>query len=339
MADVRDKVVTVVRTTTTNNTSSDERLPPLAGADAAGGSRSGSPTPPGASSSAAGGGDITVLPGRLDELSPEQRERVLGWLLERLHVFSAQRGLGLGPLGLGGQGGGGGAGDGGGGGRGGADASASGVTLPPIPSFNRRQYATGLSHGPLSQSSPAPLSAGGMGSALAGEWGPGSPGGSRLGRLPTREQDGSAGGMGGPQGLGATSGAAAAAAGAGGGLDGVSSLGGLGYGLGYGGVGVSSSVMAGMSPGPGVPGYSVSTGDVMPGGGMLGGAGVIGGGTGGGAGGAVVDEALAKVLSEVRPWGKRSEQQPLTTTKHSGTFLRKGNGPSNNTGSRGSLKV
>ncbi|KAG2430972.1 hypothetical protein HYH02_013505 [Chlamydomonas schloesseri] len=363
MADVRDKVVTVVRTTTTTAAAADDsggRLPPVAGAE--GSSRAGSPTqPPGgaASSSVAagggGGGDITVLPGRLDELSAEQRERVLAWLLERLHVFSAQRGLGLGPLGLGGQGGGGGgagAGDGGAGGRGGMEASASGVTLPPIPSFNRRQYATGLSHGPLSQSSPAPMSAGGMGASLAGEWGPGSPGGgmpgSRLGRLPTREQEGSAGGMGGPQGLGATSAASLSA----GGLEAAASLGGLGYGLGYGG-GVSSSLMAGMSPGPGVPGYSVSTGDVLPGGGMLGGAGVIGGGAGGGGlmlggggtggsgagGGAPVDEALAKVLSEVRPWGKRSEQQPLTTTKHSGTFLRKGNGPSNNTGSRGSLKV
>ncbi|KAG2424476.1 hypothetical protein HXX76_014528 [Chlamydomonas incerta] len=347
MADVRDKVVTVVRTTTTA-AAADDRLPPLAGAssgqEGAGGSRSGSPPPPGvgaaSSSAGGGGGDITVLPGRLEELSAEQRERVLGWLLERLHVFSAQRGLGLGPLGLGGQaGGGGGGGDGGAGGRGGAEASASGVTLPPIPSFNRRQYATAHSHGPLSQSSPAPLSAGGMGAALAGEWGPGSPGGgggmpgSRMGRLPTRELEGSAGGLGGPQGLGATSASAAA------GLEGVSSLGGLGYGLGYGGVGVSSAVMAGMSPGPGVPGYSVSAGDVLQGGGMLGGTGVIGG-SGGGAGGGAVDEALAKVLSEVRPWGKRSEQQPLTNTKHSGTFLRKGNGPSNNnTGSRGSLKV
>ncbi|GFR49769.1 hypothetical protein Agub_g11933, partial [Astrephomene gubernaculifera] len=159
VADVRDKVVTVVR---------EERVQPQEGA--AGGGQQ----PPGA--------DITaVLPGRLEELSLEQRERVLAWMLERLHVYTVNRGLtgpgvGLG-LALGEQFSAGGALGGSGlasaasarGGGSGGEASSSGVILPPIPSFNRRQYAHG--HGPLSQSTPQPMSAGSMGLALAGEWG------------------------------------------------------------------------------------------------------------------------------------------------------------------------
>ena len=38
-----------------------------------------------------------------------------------------------------------------------------------------------------------------------------------------------------------------------------------------------------------------------------------------------VDELLAKVMSDVRPWGKRSEGMPLSIAKSS-VFLRKGNG-------------
>ncbi len=99
---------------------------------------------------------------------------MLVWLLERLQAFTASRGLPA-PPGLG-QGSaqdvaaqpsmlprGGTAGTSGG--------EASGVTLPPIPSFNRRQYAA---HAPLS-------SAGAAGLASSGEWGgavvPGSRGG------------------------------------------------------------------------------------------------------------------------------------------------------------------
>ncbi|GLC46586.1 hypothetical protein PLESTB_001618000 [Pleodorina starrii] len=332
IADVREKVVTVVR---------EERLLPPA-AEGSGGSAGG------------GGGavaDITVLPGRLEELSLEQRERVLAWLLERLHVYTVNRGLtgpGLG-LGLGsepfaaaaagivgslGAGGGiGGIGSVSGGssaaaaaaaaaaaqaaaaaGRGG-EASSSGVTLPPIPSFNRRQYAV-HAHGPLSQSAPMPLSAGTMGLAAAGEWGPGGGGGGLVGaggsvggglglglvgvprnvRGPTRDVDGigHGGGQGGLVSVSASGGSLEAA----------------GYASGGSGVGM-------------VGAYSASAGDVMS---QQPQAAAAAAGYLAGGGSSDVDEALAKVLSDVRPWGKRSQEQPLTTTKHAGTFLRRGQG-------------
>ncbi|KAG2488088.1 hypothetical protein HYH03_013391 [Edaphochlamys debaryana] len=330
VADVREKVVTVVR---------EERLP--------GGSGPRPPSPEGSSAAAgaagAGGGavaDITVLPGRLDELSLEQRERVLAWLLERLHVYSVNRGLagpGIGPLGgvpglADGPGG-----AAGPGGRGGADASSSGVTLPPIPSFNRRQYA-GHPQGPLS------TSAGNMGQALAGEWGPsagvgvgvggasglGSPGASRMGRLSTREGGDPSGLSALSLGPGAPSASAVAQAGpsqaqaqaqaqASGGVTG--------------GLEAAASSLGYVVNLPVGAGYSISADNVGAGMGMGGllPTGVIGGAGYGGAGD--VDEALAKVLSEVRPWGKRSTEQPLSVSKHnSQTYLKRGTG-------RGPVKV
>ncbi|EFJ51363.1 hypothetical protein VOLCADRAFT_103408 [Volvox carteri f. nagariensis] len=311
MADVREKVVTVVR---------EERvLAPEGSSDSAGGG----------SGSGGGGGpqsvaDITVLPGRLEELSLEQRERVLAWLLERLHVYTVNRGL-TGPgLGLGfasepfaaaaagiaaaGSGLVGAVPAGAGGassaaaaaaavvaGRGGGEASSTGVTLPPIPSFNRRQYAS-HAHGPLSQSSPMPLSAGAIGMAVAGEWGPGSGsvggGGlaaARLPRAPTRELD-----VTGVQGAGLVS---------------MSAIGGILE-------AATSSVVGGGLVAGGA--FSTSANDVIHQ--QTGSVGVFG------PGGTDVDEALAKVLSEVRPWGKRAQEQALTTTKHTGTFLRRGQG-------------
>lgn len=37
------------------------------------------------------GDDVSVIPGSLEDLGPEQRERVLGHLLERLQVFTKVR--------------------------------------------------------------------------------------------------------------------------------------------------------------------------------------------------------------------------------------------------------
>ena len=42
-------------------------------------------------SSAAGASELVMLPGRLEELSLEQRERALGYLLERMHSFTSTK--------------------------------------------------------------------------------------------------------------------------------------------------------------------------------------------------------------------------------------------------------
>ncbi len=52
------------------------------------------PDSPGYYDEGGGGGlgdDVSVIPGSLEDLGPEQRERVLGHLLERLQVFTKVR--------------------------------------------------------------------------------------------------------------------------------------------------------------------------------------------------------------------------------------------------------
>jgi len=75
--------------------------------------------------------DIAVLPGRLDELTLEQRERVLAHLLERLHMQAAATTAGqIAPNNTS------------------AASSSPGVVLPPIPKYARRNNATTI---PISQ--------------------------------------------------------------------------------------------------------------------------------------------------------------------------------------------
>ncbi|KXZ48884.1 hypothetical protein GPECTOR_24g173 [Gonium pectorale] len=322
------------------------------------------------------------------ELNAEQRERVLSWLLERLAGFAAARGvpgislapggvgLVLGPVAGAGAGaaaaggeqasaappasppvGPGAAGNGrlsailnGGGAAAGGETSSSGVTLPPIPSFNRRQYGGLHGHGPLSYSSPTPLSAGSMGAAVAGEWGAAGGGAAATAAGPVGAAGAVAAGLSGSSRLGLGRGggggsshrdfehstaslgtAAHSQAALSGGASGVdAALGGGGGSAAV--VGVLSSAPV-FGPAAGV-GLGLSASEVIPsasGGAYMAGVGLIGGGVGslaghGAPGHGDVEEALAKVLSEVRPWGKRSAEQPLTTTKHSGTFLRRGQG-------------
>ncbi|KAF5838664.1 hypothetical protein DUNSADRAFT_2428 [Dunaliella salina] len=76
--------------------------------------------------------DMAVLPGRLDELTLEQRERVLAHLLERLHMqAAATTAAQIAPNNTSAP-----------------SSSPSGVILPPIPKYARRHNATTL---PISQ--------------------------------------------------------------------------------------------------------------------------------------------------------------------------------------------
>ena len=204
--------------------------------------------------------DVAVLPGRLEDLSAEQRERVLSHLLERLHTFTKSQQLEAATA----------VGSGGGGllrssllPASGKEVSAAsrrsgglgnGVSLPRIPALPRRSAASTL---PISQSvvsaAQEAASTSLMGMALAASSG--------LGRS-------------------------------------------------RGGFGASASASAG-----GLHPVQESSTEYEMGAGEAGGGGLE----------AMpqVDDLLSRVMSDVRPWGKRSQELGLTASRQ-GVFLRRG---------------
>mmetsp|Transcript_5179 Transcript_5179/g.11289 ORF Transcript_5179/g.11289 Transcript_5179/m.11289 type:complete len:601 (-) Transcript_5179:161-1963(-) len=237
LEDVREKIVTVVR-------SEDVGGPSGLGGYGGYGDSYGAEESPGA--------DISVLPGRLEDLSWDQRERVLAYLLEKLHVFQRSQQLeaavaaGTSPPSA----------------SGGARSSAgenNPVTLPPIPAFPRRNPTATT---PISQtmvaasSSWATVPAAPQAPDLAASW---------------------------P----APSGSMAVA------------------GRSYSGVMKGLSVVPEQGP-AGPLGTTSLLGPAEPPQPLP-----------------AVDDLLSKVMSDVRPWGKRSQELPLSTSK-TGVFLKKG---------------
>ena len=200
--------------------------------------------------------DVAVLPGRLEDLGPEQRERVLSHLLERLHAFTKSQQLEAATA-MGGGGGGltrlspqqqarrSGAGMG-------SPSGGLGLSLPKITSIPRRNAAASL---PISQSvvsaaqEAASSSLMGMGRAA------------RSAEFPSHQQ-----GAASPSG--------------------------------------QLQEATASSPGGGEADSPGGGGDAH--GGMP-----------------AVDDLLSRVMSEVRPWGKRSQELGLTASRQ-GVFLRKG---------------
>ena len=231
LEDVKDKIVTLERP---------EDSAPAGGLSLYGGGGGGGiPEPPLP--------DVAVLPGRLEDLGPEQRERVLSHLLERLHAFTKSQQLEAAtavsrasPLqnarrsgpGMG------------------SPSGLQGLSLPKISSIPRRNAATSL---PISQS--------------------------------------------------VVSAAHEAAS---------TSL------MGVGGRMASTSRSAEFSPG-GPRGAAGGAGEDMTGEET----GEAGGSPDGDNGMPAVDDLLSRVMSEVRPWGKRSQELGLTSSRQ-GVFLRKG---------------
>ncbi|GAX79973.1 hypothetical protein CEUSTIGMA_g7412.t1 [Chlamydomonas eustigma] len=231
LEDVKDKIVTLEK-------------PSSAGFQGSSNSAFGLPEPPLP--------EVAVLPGRLDDLSLEQRERVLSHLLERLHAFTkaqqleaaagapsssiqshaqtnvfSRGSLGMGPA---------------------AVPVGSTVSLPRIPAFPRRNYPATI---PISQS----VVAAAQDAASHSLMGIASSNGNGNGRSA----------------LSVTVG-------------------------GRGGNGLLPVIESDQEQSP--------NGDddlgIPP-----------------------VDDLLTKVMSDVRPWGKRSQEMNLTTSKH-GVFLKKG---------------
>lgn len=204
--------------------------------------------------------DVAVLPGRLEDLSAEQRERVLAHLLERLHTFTKSQQLEAATA-VGGSSGGlmlrsfllpatGGAGQGASAAsRRSAGGLGNGVSLPRISAVPRRSAASTL---PISQSvvsaAQEAASTSLMGMALAA-----SGGRSR------------------------------------------------------GGFGASASATGGLHP------VQESSTEYEMGASEAGGLEAI----------PPVDDLLSRVMSEVRPWGKRSQELGLTASRQ-GVFLKRG---------------